>query len=188
LKGEERRSFDGAWLERFHAGERDALEQCYREFFQTVQASVGRVLRGADMETVIHDVFYKLLSDERARRGFSGGSFGAWISRVARNQAIDYVRRHSREQTVDPRAAERMDGGWSDDLEARVEARRIVERFRAEGLPAKWEQVFVVRFVEQLPQREAASRLGISRTTLAYRELRIRRLLRSYVLGGGGQR
>ena len=43
--------------------------------------------------------------------------------------------------------------------------------------------VFEARFVRQLTQREAASTLGISRTTLAYQEHRIRKLLRKHLLG-----
>lgn len=170
------------WLERFHRGERAVLERCYRDHVQTVRSSVQRVLRGADMETVIHDVFLKLISNDKARRNFKGGNFDAWIARVAKNMAIDYVRRHGRERAVEPEMADRMGGGWSDDLEAKVEARRVVARFREEKLPAAWQEVFVARFMEQLSQRDAAKKLGISRTTLAYRELRIRRLLRSYVL------
>lgn len=42
--------------------------------------------------------------------------------------------------------------------------------------------MFELRFLHQLPQRDAASRLGINRTTLAYREVRIRRLLKRFLL------
>jgi len=50
------------WLDRFHAGEREVLEDCYRNHFRVVETAVGQVLRGADKETVIHDVFLQLLA------------------------------------------------------------------------------------------------------------------------------
>ncbi|NPC78158.1 RNA polymerase subunit sigma-70, partial [Pyxidicoccus fallax] len=54
--------------------------------------------------------------------------------------------------------------------------------FRREHLPAKWAPVFEARFVRQLSQREAAAALGLHRTTLAYQELRIRSLLKKFLL------
>jgi RNA polymerase sigma-70 factor (ECF subfamily) len=64
-------------------------------------------------------------------------------------------------------------------------ARLVIERFRADVLPAKWAKVFEVRFLHQQSQRDAAAALGMRRTTLAYQELRIRALLRRFVLSGG---
>jgi RNA polymerase sigma-70 factor (ECF subfamily) len=171
-----------AWLERFHRGERDVLEDCYREHFRSVHAAVGRVLRGADQETVVHDVFYRLLSDAGLRASFRGGTFAAWLSSVARHQAIDCWRQRQREVATCP--AEVCEPTEPADAEARLELRLFVQRFRTDVLPAKWLAVFDARFLAQLDQREAARRLGISRTTLAYQELQIRRLLRRFVRKG----
>lgn len=175
------------WLARFHAGDRALLEQCYHEHVGAVARAVGAVVSGADQETLVHDVFLKLMTDERTRRGFRGGNLGAWISTVARNLAIDFARRAGREQPVEPAEAARLAGGCWDRLETRTEARRLIERFRQEQLPPGWEGVFVTRFIEQRSQRDAACELGIGRTTLAWREMRIRKLLRRFVLGGNGR-
>jgi RNA polymerase sigma-70 factor (ECF subfamily) len=178
---------DRDWLERFHAGDRSLLEQCYNDHVQTVARAVGAVVAGVDRDTLVHDVFLKLITEERARRGFRGGSFAVWIGTVARNLAIDHARRSGREQLVEPEEAARLAGGCWDGLEARTEARRLLERFRSELLPPEWEGVFVARFVEQRSQRDAARVLGLGRTTLAWREMRIRRLLRKFFLGGGSR-
>jgi RNA polymerase sigma-70 factor (ECF subfamily) len=61
----------------------------------------------------------------------------------------------------------------------------VLERFR-DILPKKWQRVFQKRFVEGLEQQEAADALDMSRTTLAYQEYRIRRLLQRFVLRGIG--
>lgn len=175
------------WLTEFHAGSRPMLERCYRELYPTVQRAVGRVLSGADQETVIHEVFYRLISREELRRSFRGGSLKAWVATVAYHLALDYVRRQQREQG----ALEQAGGlGAQEDTGTREfseesDARLLIERFQRECLPAKWHGVFEVRFLRQLPQRDAARELGIHRTTLAYQEMRIRALLKRFLLREG---
>ena len=171
------------WLAAFHAGDRAAVGQCYRDHYKAVAAAVGRMLSAADSETVTHEVFYRLLSDPQLRGNFQGGNFAAWITRVATRSAFDFMRRCRREHLG-------FDAATEPELEAmaavrRVEeeldARTLIEQFRRECLPPEWAGVFEARFLLQLPQRDAARTLGIQRTTLAYREHRIRRLLRQFL-------
>jgi RNA polymerase sigma-70 factor (ECF subfamily) len=171
------------WLADFHAGHRPVLEQCYREHYGTVQRAVGRVLSGADQETVIHEVFYRLISREEVRRSFRGGSLKAWLGTVAHHLALEYVRRRQREQGAIERSQEPAEE--SVEVSEESDARLLIERFKRECLPAKWHAVFEARFLQQLPQREAARLLDIHRTTLAYQELRIRALLRRFLLSEG---
>jgi RNA polymerase sigma-70 factor, ECF subfamily len=172
------------WLVAFHAGDRAVVAQCYREHHKQVAAAVGRLLSTADSETVTHEVFYRLLSDAQLRANFQGGNFSAWITRVATHGAIDYLRRYRREQSE-------ISGASETELDARAAARRVddelhakvlVERFCRDCLPPEWAGVFDARFRRQLTQRQAAKELGIRRTTLAYRELRIRRLLTQFLI------
>jgi RNA polymerase sigma-70 factor (ECF subfamily) len=109
---------------------------------------------------------------------FVGGDLGAWLGRVATNQAIDHRRRYAREESLSPGLA----APPPDDAPERLSAQLVIERFRRERLPAKWARVFESRFIAQLGQREAARALGMNRTTLMYQEHRIRALLRRFVL------
>lgn len=170
-----------AWLARFHGGDRRTLEVCYREHFATVERAIGSLLGAADRETAIHELFSRLIGSAELRRSFQGGSFPAWLATVARHQAIDTWRRSARETgapVADPATAET--GSWEETAQARL----LVERFRRDHLPPDWRGVFDLRFLQQLPQREAAKQLSLPRTTLAYREIRIRRLLRRFLLEG----
>lgn len=174
------RSDADAWLRAFHAGDRAAMTRLYYDHFATVAAAVGRVLTGADKETVIHEVFFKLIASADERQRFQGGSFGAWIATVAHHQAIDHLRRRSRELAMTPdELGDHLEAapGPSDAATARV----LVERFR-DGLPDKWRPVFDRCFLDQLSQRDAAAELGLSRTTLAYQYLQIRARLRKFLL------
>jgi RNA polymerase sigma-70 factor (ECF subfamily) len=174
-----------AWLAAFHAGDRACLGACYEDHFDLVERAVGAILRGADRENVVHEVFFRLLDDVGLRASFRGGAFPAWLRVVARNEAIDYARKRRPEVALpDAGAVPDADGGLEGRLEQRTHARLTLERFRQPVLPRKWERVFVARFVEQRDQPEAARVLGMRRTTLAYQEYRVRRLLQRFVLRG----
>jgi RNA polymerase sigma-70 factor (ECF subfamily) len=172
---------DASAQARFHAGDRDFLGLFYRETYEAVDASVGRVLRGADRETVVHDLYFRLLSKPELRHSFSGGSMRAWLATLAHNLAVDFWRRHRRETNLDDRDAPPLVDPMSRRMEERAELNLFVERFRRDGLPEELWPLFQARFVERLDQREAARRLGLPRTTLAYRELRVRRFLRAFL-------
>ncbi|HRG96368.1 MAG TPA: RNA polymerase sigma factor [Polyangiaceae bacterium] len=170
------------WLEAFHRGDRAALEAAYRHHVRSVVDEAARLLRSADAETVAHEVFYRVLTDARMRESFHGGNVGAWLRIIARRAAIDLLRKRRRE-----------DGPVEDDMltdtpadptreHEERDARVLVERFRAEVLPARYRALFEVRFLGQLAQREAADKLGMSRSTLAYQEERVRDLLKAFLL------
>ncbi|HVJ20275.1 MAG TPA: sigma-70 family RNA polymerase sigma factor [Polyangiaceae bacterium] len=173
------------WMDRFHQGSRDVFEELYQNHFERVSRAVGTVLDGADKETTIHEVFFRLLSSEQARRGYRGGSFGAWIATVARNQAIDLVRRRRLEEPAGSPGDLPQESEARETFQERSDAQMMVRRFREECLPAKWAKVFEARFIQQLDQSEAARSLGIHRTTLIYQEYRVRQLLRSFFLKEG---
>jgi RNA polymerase sigma-70 factor (ECF subfamily) len=169
-------AIEDAWLSRFHAGERAAMEQVYREHFDVVRQAIGHILDGANRDTVVHELFLRLLANEAMRKSFTGGSLSGWLRTVARNLAIDFQRRLQRE------TGEPLDEPAPSRLADRVEARLVIERFARDRLPPKWAPVFEARCLRELDQREAARQLGMSRTTLAYQELRIRALLRKFLL------
>ena len=171
-----------SWLERFHAGQRDVLEACYRDHFDLVYRAVARIVSGPDRETIVHEVFFRLISSVKQRSGFKGGSFEAWIRTVARNRAIDFLRHHKRETLVDPETVASLASREEIEREDATHAYLLIEKFLAECLPGKWRPVFEARFIKQLSQREAARELGMRRTTLAYQEHQVRKLLRRFLL------
>src|SRR5690349_5936846 len=105
---------DPAWLAAFHRGDARVIEGCYCEHFAAVERALGGLLEGADRETVIHEVFSRIMARPDVRRSFRGGSFGAWLTTLARNQAIDHRRRFGREIAA---SAESVAGGASDSFE-----------------------------------------------------------------------
>src|SRR4051812_8198217 len=131
--GSTRRSAE--WVTEFHRGGRAMFHRIYVAHVAVVARVVGRVLEGADRETVIQDVFCKLMENPDARLGFRSGSFSAWISAFARNKAVDFRRRRSREQPI----GMDLDGIGAPpppcNFEVDALARITVERFRKTALP-----------------------------------------------------
>ena len=167
------------WIEPFYRGDAATLVTIYEAHFKTVRAAVATVLRGADGETVTQEVFLRLVSNEGFRRAYRAGSFSSWLFSVARNQAIDYLRRRARET---PSGLALETGVSEPKLDEELEARTLIRKFREEVLPPEWLPVFEALFLLQLDQREAARVARVPRTTLVYREHRIRALLRSFLL------
>jgi RNA polymerase sigma-70 factor (ECF subfamily) len=166
-------SSDGGWLERFHAGDREVLEACYVEHHEAVRRALGGIVSNRDRDSTLHQVFYRLLSDPELRASFQGGSFGGWLLTLARNEALQQRRRVARERPLE----EAPSAATGPVLESELDLRRFVEEFKRDHLPPKWHGVFEARFLRGLTQREAATALGVSRTTLAYQEIQVRRLL-----------
>jgi RNA polymerase sigma-70 factor (ECF subfamily) len=172
---------DQAWLEAFRRGDARVMEACYRQHRDAVVASLGTLLGVADRETVVQEVFLRLLTEPEMRRGYRGPSLGAWLSAIARNRALDVARRGRREHLA-PRPVEPTP--WSDgNTDEETGKRLLLERFRKRHLPPAWAPVFETRFIREMTQREAARHLGMRRTTLAYRERCLRHKLRELMQG-----
>jgi RNA polymerase sigma-70 factor (ECF subfamily) len=83
---------DDELLDRFVRGDQDAFERLFREHQQEVYRWILRVVRdGGAAEDVLVETFWRAY---RGRARFDASrSFGAWIRRIARNAALDHVRK-----------------------------------------------------------------------------------------------
>jgi RNA polymerase sigma-70 factor, ECF subfamily len=151
---------DERFLRAFHAGERWAIEESYREHAGRVIAAAQRLVGPVDAETIAHGVFYRLLDSAKTRASFQGGNLGAWLTQVAVRSAVDDLRKRRREAPSDEAAEPQS----SADLDAKI----LIDRFRAEVLAPDDVPLFEARFMRRLPQRDAAKELGIPRSTLVY--------------------
>ena len=114
------------------------------------------------------------------------GKFGAWISRVAFNEAL-MMRRRTRGDTVsledageDAMAVEEAavsDAPSAEQFLEAAHARALLEH-AIDALPENFRTVFVLRAVQGLDVRETAECLGVNSATVRTRLFRAQRLLR----------
>jgi RNA polymerase sigma factor (sigma-70 family) len=168
---------------RFLRGDRDVLEQIYRDSFEAVRRAAGRVLREpADRDGVVQQVFTEVVSSRTLRATFQGGdlsNLSSWLSAIARHKAIDFARRERRLTDFSALPEPSVSEGPLDDF------RHELERF-ARRLPEDRRRVLELRFVAGMTQVEAAAALGMPRSTLEDWERQIKRALEEYLLSGEG--
>jgi RNA polymerase sigma-70 factor (ECF subfamily) len=114
------------------------------------------------------------------------GKFGAWLTRVALNEAL-MIRRRNRSDTVsledagvDALVAEEHDAEapTAEQFVEAAHARALLEH-AIDALPENFRMVFVLRVVQGLDVRETAESLEINPTTVRTRLFRAQRQLRA---------
>ena len=164
-------------VRRARAGDVSAFESLYREHAGRVHAICLRMTQNkARAEELTQEAFLRAW---RKLELFRGGSFGAWIARVAANVVIAERRvqgpREAREESIDesgPRPAPRLSAaGKGIDLERAMAT-----------LPERARHVFVLHDIEGYQHDEIAEMLGIAGGTSKSQLHRARRLLREALL------
>jgi RNA polymerase sigma-70 factor (ECF subfamily) len=139
------------------SGGEQAMGELYDLYSSLVYSVALRVLRDAGAaEDVLQEVFLQLWRSPAAFDS-SRGSLPAWLSVIARNRAIDSLRRR------------RPDAEWSDvilsfepDLTGDAERARSLERVRdtLNGMPAAQRSALEMAFFEGLTHKEIARKIG----------------------------
>jgi RNA polymerase sigma-70 factor (ECF subfamily) len=164
------------------------LEVVFRDYGDLVFRTAFRVSgSAADAEDVLQTVFLRLASPGKAER--LGAEPRGYLQRAAVNGALDLVRtRRSAAGTVPIEgreaaflAKEPLPDEASEARELRGRLRRALSR-----LAPRPAEVFVLRALEGLPNREVARLLGSSPATVAVQYFRARTQLRKELLAEGG--
>jgi RNA polymerase sigma-70 factor, ECF subfamily len=131
---------------------RARLREAYSRHRNLVYAVALRVVRNShDAEDVCHDVFVKLMSRPDAEEPTSA-TFPAWLAAVARNEALDHIRRSSRRR-YDP-----IEGIPVADRRP-VPVVDPVLREAIASLPRDQREVVILRLVAGLAPSEIAGQL-----------------------------
>jgi RNA polymerase sigma-70 factor (ECF subfamily) len=155
-----------------------------RRLFRLVRAIVGDDLAAED---IVQETYVSAFAGLGGWRG--DASLSTWLSRIALNEALAYVRRRQHTVAFDETAEDSSPTGAFDHLQnpspeavaAHAEIRHLLER-AIDNLAPQFRSVFMLRAVEQLSVDETAAALDISSETVRTRFFRARRLL-SRVLG-----
>jgi RNA polymerase sigma-70 factor (ECF subfamily) len=166
----------------------DTLEEWFRREILPHEAALMRFLgskwtRAEDAQDLRHDIYVRILEAAAVKRPTSPRGF---LLSVARHLLIDRARR---DRVVSIDLLEDVDAlnVLIDEVspERATTGRQQVQRLSAlfDQLPGRCREVVWMRRVEDLPQKEIASRLGIAEATVEKHLVRGISLLASAVYG-----
>ncbi len=154
------------------SGERDALEALLAQIVDggLARAPVRRlIIEEAEAADVEQDV---LIAVAESIGGFRGEArFTTWLHRVARNTAVDHLRRRRDALPLDPEVQ-----GPTERISSLIASRTVLEDALA-ALPEAYREPVVLRDVAQLPYAEIAERLDLNLNTVKTRIARGRALV-----------
>jgi RNA polymerase sigma factor (sigma-70 family) len=142
------------------------FEELYRACVRDVYAYVASLLRDrAASEDVTSQAFERAL---RRRRTFDArrGTQRAWLFAIARNAALDELRRRRRTVAL---VAEPADVAPAADADEETAVRRATVRAALAGLDARDRELIALKFHAGLGTAEIAEVLGISPTNASTR-------------------
>jgi RNA polymerase sigma-70 factor (ECF subfamily) len=163
-------------VERARGKEIRAFETLMRRYNQRLFRIARSIVPDQEIaETVVQEAYLLAFSD--IERYEPTGKFGAWLARLAFNQALA-LRRTVRSASLPVTADVAADA--SPAVEGQSDAplsRQAIEQ-AIDGLPEVFRTVFVLRAIEGISGIETAACLGINETTVRTRLYRAQRRLR----------
>jgi len=172
-----------AILRKMRAGDPAGLEALMDRYLPYVSAVVWNILRNAmppeDGEEVVSDVF---LAAWRQPEALRPGLVKGWLAAVARNKALDVLRRLPPTCPLDedcPSPAE----GPQETLERREQARQLWQA--VDGLEEPDRTLFFRYYYQEEKLKEIAMDLGLNPATAKTRLARGRKRLRGILTKGG---
>ena len=133
------------------------MAQLYDRYSPVVYSVALRVLADTGAaEDVLQEVFLQLWRNPDSFDS-NRGSLGAWLAVIARNRAIDALRKRKPETDSDEVVL-----SVDVDLEGETERRRVLEKVRSviAGLPEDQRKALEMAFFEGLTHTEIAAKTG----------------------------
>lgn len=160
---------------------RNFFQEIYGRFYESLKCRARRIAgTSADRLDTSGLVIEALLKASKNRGGEAGvQNVGAWVSKIITNEVLARLRlaRMSMESLTDAdRLQARAEEGGLARLE-RLEREAYLSRL-LEQLPSLYRDVICLTEIEEIPDREAASMLGLTAEALRQRRSRGLKLLR----------
>jgi RNA polymerase sigma-70 factor, ECF subfamily len=178
---------DEALLRLVHRKDVRAYEALYDRHAQVVYNLVMRIVRDPNAaEELLQEIFWQVW--QKAEQYEGSGSVAAWLYRVARNRALDYLRhQRARPQTAptELETVERSPRYATSSAESEVEQswRRQQVMQALESIPNEQRLCLELAYFEGLSQREIAEQtrtpLGTIKTRMRIGMEKLERILRA---------
>jgi RNA polymerase sigma-70 factor (ECF subfamily) len=146
---------DALVVEAARAGDRQAFGQLYGKYVRMVHGMLLARVPRADVDDLVQDVFLSAMDRLSALR--DAAAFPGWLASIARNRAVDFLRRKRvpTEELIQEPAAHDGDTGAALAVLAEIRA-----------LPEAYRETLVLRLVEGLTGPEIAERTGLTHASV----------------------
>jgi RNA polymerase sigma-70 factor, ECF subfamily len=180
---------DDQVVERVLAGDTSLFEVIMRRYNQRLYRAARAITRNdSEAEDVLQDAYVRAFQHLGQYRGQA--AFGAWLTRIAVNEAIGRLRQSkkfepledSEGEVVQMSSPERSPERSAADSETRALLEHAVER-----LPDNYRVVYMLREVEELSTAETAQVLEATEENVKVRLHRARALLRKQLYASIGK-
>lgn len=148
---------DGTLLQRVRQGDQSAMAEVFDRYSRAVYSVALRILKDTGLaEDVMQEIFFQVWrNSESFVQG--RGSLGAWLVVVARNRAIDQLRRRKPTDSV-----EDVILASNCNLASEAEHNAMMEKVQKvmKDLPSEQQRSMELAFFEGLSHSEIAERTG----------------------------
>lgn len=188
---------DDELIARLAGGDESALRELFGRHAPWLAARLRTALPARDVEDVLQETFLAVWRSARDYR--PQGAAGGWLWVIARRQAAGWLRRHGHDASpVDTAALDdtALDGALAaagraaarDPVEAvvaRTDLAAALAVLGPQGSPER--EVWRLLYVEDQPVAQVARLMGVPQGTVKSRAHRVRRLMRTALLGRAAQ-
>jgi len=162
-------------------GEASAFGELYDRYQPQIYRFVAlKVGRREDAEDLTHQVFLSAWQNIKSytHRGFP---FSSWLYRIARNQIVDFYRARRDVFSVEDTDPELLihDPKIELAVERQVATGRVMSAIRF--LKQEYQDVLILRFIEDLSIREVAAALGKSEGSVKVTQHRAVKAIRTFL-------
>ena len=163
------REFDRC-MRRMQKGDKTGLKEIYEAYISYIYAVIRGVVKNKEnAEDLTAEFFIKLWN--MADQYKAGSGHKTWMTVIARNMAIDFMRKAGREQLteeVSEVSAADTAAGIADSMENEVVG-RMNFRETVEKLPETERQIMTMKLAGQMTFKEIAEVLGIPMGTVTWK-------------------
>jgi len=171
-------------VERCKQGDSLGYSQLYNKYAKAMFNTSLRIVNNAgDAEDILQDAFvdaFRHLKDFRYN-----STFGAWLKRIVINKSISMLRK-KRLQLVDIEGTQVPDRGDAEAVDEEAFQYKVDEVRKAiQKLPDGYRAVVSLYLLEEIPQEEIGTMLGISHNTVRTQYHRAKQKLIAILKEGG---
>jgi RNA polymerase sigma-70 factor, ECF subfamily len=151
-------SEDASWVAAARDGDRAAFGRLYERYARMVHGVLLARVPVGDVDDLVHDVFVRALRRLSTLR--ETGSFGAWLTAIARNVANDHHRSSVPEQSLTDDASSNEVQVAMSSKDHAGPAAALLDAVRS--LPDAYRETLILRLVEGMTGPEIAARTGMT--------------------------